>query len=272
MPAPAPGQKTADEVDAGSRYGVATPLKIGVHSKMYANEESSTAVQQRLEARRLSERSQSLWLDAIERSEMVRIKQLIDGGQDVNEICYPQMSTALYVASRTNSLRVAEMLLQSGARPEVLTDDLVSPLWIAISRGFNEMVELLLDPQWSTELVKLIREETAESLARAGAGVQQTHMQLAMTRRYWRCVFLLEQALGTAADRSVIPAYYFQPPDGWAVGMTAAEPGQRPDMPMKPFYWKAFEKGKCYDEPPQGSKKLVHQGDGTFTVSDVQLL
>ena len=110
----------------------------------------------------------------------------------------------------------------------------------------------------------VMREETTESLNAMGAGVQQTHMQLAVTRRYWRCVFLLERALDIPKDKSGIPDHFYQPPEGWAVGMTAAEPGQRPDMPMKPFYWKAFEKGQCYDEPPEGSKKLVHQGDGTF--------
>ena len=48
------------------------------------------------------------------------------------------------------------------------------------------------------------------------------------------------------------------------MGFEPAEPGQRPDMPMKPFYWKAFTKEACMSEPPEGSKKLTHQGDGTF--------
>ena len=62
------------------------------------------------------------------------------------------------------------------------------------------------------------------------------------------------------ADRSVIPAYYFQPPDGWAVGDRCGA-GRRPhNMPMKPFYWKAHKRGKCYDEPPQGSKASASGG------------
>lgn len=253
---------TAAEVDAGSRYGIKPSLKVGLHGN--DENETASAIEQRKEARRLSQRSQSQWIDAIERGEMVRISQLLDNGQEINEVCYPQMSSALYVAARTNNLRVAEMLLKRGADPAVLTDDFVSPAWIAVSRGFDKMVELLIDPQWSAGLVKIMREETTETLNAMGAGVQQTHMQLAVTRRYWRCVFLLERALDIPKDKSSIPDHFYQPPEGWAVGMTAAEPGQRPDMPMKPFYWKAFEKGKCYDEPPEGSKKLVHQGDGTF--------
>lgn len=263
-----PNHKTADEVDAGSRYGVKAAPKVSMHNKMHDGDDDgkSLAMQQRLEARRLNEKSQSQWIEAVERGEMVRIKQLLEAGQDINQVCYPQMSTAVYVASRTNNLRVAEMLLKAGADPAVLTDDLVSPLWIAISRGFDKMVELLLDKQWSANLVKLVKEETTETLRDSGAGVQQTHMQLATTRRYWRCVYHLEQALEIPKEKTAIPTHYYQPPEGWAVGMTAAEPGQRPDMPMKPFYWKAFEKGKCYDDPPEGSKKLVHQGDGTFAV------
>ena len=48
------------------------------------------------------------------------------------------------------------------------------------------------------------------------------------------------------------------------MGFEPAEPGQRVDMPMKPFYWKAFTKEACVSEPPEGSKKLLHKGDGTF--------
>ena len=88
--------------------------------------------------------------------------------------------------------------------------------------------------------------------------------QLAVTRRYWRCVHLLERALGVPAEQSQIPKVIHEPPEGWAMGLAASEPGQRRDMPMHPFYWKAFEKGACQTEPPEGSKRLTHQGDGTF--------
>jgi len=221
-------------------------------------------LQARKEAARLSKKSQQKWIDAIERGEMVRVTQLLDDGQDINEVCAPQNSTGLYVAARTNNLRMAELLLKKGADPAVLTDDLVSPAWISISRGFNEMLELLLDPQWSAGLVKIMKEETRVTLQESGAGVQETHYELAVMRRYYRCVYLIEQALGVAADASKIPASIYDLPPGWAMGFQPAERGQRIDMPMKPFYWKAFSKGDCIDDPPEGSKELKHQGDGTF--------
>ena len=53
-------------------------------------------------------------------------------------------------------------------------------------------------------------------------------------------------------------------PSGWATGFAPAEPGQRADMPMRPFYWKAFTKEQCVTQPPEGAKELKHNGDGTF--------
>jgi len=259
---PGNSHKSNAEVDAGSRFGVKDKPKVAMHGKAEFSEKE--ILQARLEARRLSTRSQKKWIEAVERGEMVRMGQLLDDGQDINEVCEPQKSTALYVAARTNNLRAAEMLLKRGANPSVLTDDLVSPAWIAISRGFNEMLELLLDPQWSAPLVKVIKEETRQTLAESGAGVQETHYELACMRRYYRCVFLIERALGVVADASKIPAHIYELPAGWAMGFTPAETGQRIDMPMKPFYWKAFTKEACVYDPPEGSKELSHQGDGTF--------
>ena len=78
-----------------------------------------------------------------------------------------------------------------------MTTDFVSPAWIAISRGFDEMVKLLLDPAWNAKLVAYLKEETVETLAKnPECGVQQTHYDLANTRRYWKCVHHLEHALG----------------------------------------------------------------------------
>lgn len=224
-----------------------------------------STVEMRQEAGRLSTRSQQKWADAVERGEMVRIMQLLDAGQDINELDAHLKSTALYVAARNNNLRVAELLLQRGADPSVLTDDHVSPAWVAISRGFSEMLELLLDPQWSAPLVSIIRTETRQTLAASGAGVQEPHYELACMRRYYRCLFLLERALGTPAKDSQIPGVIHELPKGWAMGYAPAEPGQRPDMPKKPFYWKAFTKESTTEAPPPGSKELYHQGDGTFS-------
>lgn len=254
--------KAAAEVDAGSRYGVksAPPVTMHMGDRKTADEQ----LQQRAESHRLTTRSQQKWIDAIERGEMVRITQLLDDGQDINEVCAPQQSSALYVASRINNLRVAELLLQRGANPAVLTDDLVSPAWIAISRGYDQMLELLLDPQWSADLVALVKTETRETLRSTGAGVQEPHYELAVMRRYYRCVYLLERALGVGASATKIPPSIHELPPGWAMGLTPAEPGQRPGMPMKMFYWKAFTKEACQETPPEGSKELKHQGDGTF--------
>lgn len=249
------------DIDAGSRFGPMPKIPQPMHGAPIGD----AALKARLEARRLSARSTQKWMDAAERGEMMRITQLLDDGQDINQVCEPTGSSALYVASRTNNLRLAELLLKRGADPGVLTDDEVSPCWIAISRGFDEMVKLLLDPQWNSKLVEKMSTETTLSLASSEkCGVQQTHYDLAVMRRYWKCTHYVEVALGIPKDKSRIPNVFYEPPSGWAMGLTAAEPGQRPDMPMKPFYWKAFTKEACRDEPPEGSKKLVHKGEGVF--------
>jgi ankyrin repeat protein len=252
----------AMDIDAGSRYP-----RPEVTVKMHGTDYDGQIIKdQYKEARRKTMKSNKKWMEAAEKGEMMRIVQLLDDGQDINENCQPGDSTALYVAARTNNLRLAELLLKRGADPSILTPDLVSPAWIAISRGFDEMVELLLDPQWSAKLVEYVKTETAEMLAKSDvAGIQQTHYELAVMRRYWRCVYLIEAAIGVEAEKSKIPTHYFEPPSGWAVGMAPSEPGQRPDMPMHPFYWKAFTKNaECVTEPPEGSKKLQHKGGGRF--------
>ena len=98
----------------------------------------------------------------------------------------------------------------------------------------------------------------------SGAGVQETHYELAVQRRYYRCVYLIERALGIPAEHSKIPAEVHEPPAGWAIGFAPSEQGQRADMPTHPFYWKAFTKEACQTAPPDGSRRLAHAGDGTF--------
>ena len=148
------------------------PPQVGKHDAV---------LQARVESRRLTSRSKQNWIAAVERGEMVRITQLLDSGQDIDEVCAPQHSTALYVAARTNNLRVAELLLNRGANPSVLTNDLVSPAWIAISRGYDAMLELLLDQRWSASLIDLIKGETRETLRASGAGVQEPHYGMCRT-------------------------------------------------------------------------------------------
>ena len=157
------------------------PPQVGKHDAV---------LQARVESRRLTSRSKQNWIAAVERGEMVRITQLLDSGQDIDEVCAPQHSTALYVAARTNNLRVAELLLSRGANPSVLTNDLVSPAWIAISRGYDAMLELLLDQRWSASLIDLIKGETRETLRASGAGVQEPHYGMCRTPRTiepWPC-------------------------------------------------------------------------------------
>ena len=106
----------------------------------------------------------------------------------------------------------------------------------------------------------------AAIVAASNAGVQETHYELARMRRYYRCVHLIERALGVSAEDSFIPPTTHELPDGWAIGFVPAQEGagQGPDMKTKPFYWKAFTKEKCVYEPPEGSTKMVHVGDGRF--------
>ena len=249
-------------LDANSRFGLPPRPKVEMHRKMASSDQ---ALEARLEARRVSEKSTKKWMDAAERGEMMRIKQLLEDGQDIDQVCEPSGSSALYVAARTNNLRLAELLLKGGANPSVLTDDMVSPLWIAISRGFDDMAKLLLDREWSAPLIALLKDETTEKLFNMpNCGIQQTHYDLAVTRRYWKCTFYLEDATGVAPEATRIPAVMFEPPSGWATGLQPAEDGQRVDMPMKFFYWEAFSKNACRDTPPPGSKKLVHKGGGIF--------
>jgi len=259
MPTPPP--PGPHPIDEGSRYGPKEPVEKVYHSKFIGD----SVLKAREEVRRTTTKSNKKWMDACERGEMMRVKQLLDDGQDINEVCAPGNSTGLYVAARTNNLRLAELLLKQGADPSVLTDDQVSPCWIAVSRGFDEMVKLLLDKQWNAKLVEWMQWESTEKLADlVNCGIQQTHYDLAVMRRYWKCVAYIEEAIGVEAAATRIPEVMYEPPSGWAMGLTPAEVGQRPDMPMKFFYWEAFTKKACRDEPPPGSKKLVHKGAGFF--------
>jgi len=272
--APPKGIVAAEEMDKASQYGVKAPIKLPMFGSATQVEPSFNSYNSgngkvgairsaRQEAKRLSTRLTTKWFAAVEDGEMMRVKQLFADGQDINEMHPQQGSTALYIAARKNNLRMAELLLQSGAEPSILTDDHVSPAWIAVSRGFDEMLELLLNPKWSGALVKLISTESTESISQIpNCGIQQTHLQLANMRRYWRCLYLLEQACGVSPSK--IPDTFVIPPDGWAMGLAPAEPGQRTDMPMHFFYWKAFTKEACQNEAPEGSKFLKHIGGGRF--------
>jgi len=216
--------------------------------------------EERRRARRRSAKSTSTWFQAAERDEQFRMEQLLEAGQEINELDPITQSPALYIASRTNNLEMAEWLIKNGANPAVSTDDLATPAWIAISRGFSEMLEVLLNPEFRADFVAKTKDETAQDVH---AGL--THMAIAKMRRYWRCVYLLEQAYGI--EESVIPESFFEVPEGWAMELVPIESGQSLNHKMKWFYWKAFTKEKCIYDPPEGSTKMTHAGGGRFEAS-----
>ena len=94
MGLPSHSHKTAAAVDAGSRYGEKVTQQPAMHGAGRWSEDE--VLQARKEAARLNKRSSKKWIDAVEKGEMVRVEQILDDGeQDINEVCEPQMSSAL---------------------------------------------------------------------------------------------------------------------------------------------------------------------------------
>jgi hypothetical protein len=213
--------------------------------------------EQRRLARQRSTKSTSNWFHAAENDERTRMEQLLAAGQDVNELDPVSQSPALYIASRTDNIGLAEWLLKNGANPAVMTDDLASPAWIATSRGFDNMLELLLRPEYSEDFVEKTKDEKPQDVH---AGL--THMDVAKMRRYWRCVHLLETAYGIA--ETAVPQSFYEVPEGWAMEQIPVEEGQKEHTEFKYFFWKTFTKDQCVYEPPEGSTKMVHVGRGRY--------
>ncbi len=217
--------------------------------------------QARKDARRRAVRdnpkSESDWATAAEKGEQRRMEQLLAAGQDINGLDDWQKAPALYIAARTNNLELAEWLLERGADPCVATDDHWTPAYIAISKGLSSMLQLLVRDKYGfgARAPSSLREITLEK-----------HLELAVQRMDWRCVYSLEAILGVGEGSSSIPPSSYKLPDGWAMGHV---PKQVPKggfashdeflASIKPFYWKAFTKEACQDEPPEGSVKLIHK-------------
>lgn len=98
----------------------------------------------KIQARQANARSTSDWIDAVGRGEHRRVQQLLEAGQPVNELGKSCGSPAHYVAARRKDGVLLKYLLDNGANPLVTTDDNVSAAWIAISKGYVEMLVILL--------------------------------------------------------------------------------------------------------------------------------
>lgn len=100
--------------------------------------------QAKVRIRRTNTKSNSEWMDAVERGEHRRVEQLLEAGQAINELGKWNTSPAHYVAARKKDAVLLKYLLDNGADPLVTTDDDVSAGWISISKGYVEMLVILL--------------------------------------------------------------------------------------------------------------------------------
>jgi len=188
--------------------------------------------------RQTNTKSKSEWMDAVERGEHKRVAQLLEAGQPINELGKWNGSPAHYVAARMNDGVLLKYLLDNGADPLITTDDNVSAGWISISKGYVKMLVILL------------------SYYPKGTDVTEL-MDIARSRRDWRCVYELEQFTG--ATETSIPEAVYEIPSGWAMGEVPTGVGGK--GPLKPFYWRTDKKDSCQDDPPDGSIKK-HPLDG----------
>jgi len=121
-------------------------------------------------------------------------------------------------------------LLDNGANPLITTDDNVSAGWISISKGYVEMLVILL------------------SYYPEGHNVDDL-MEIARSRRDWRCVWELERFKGMSPEDTAVPDKVFELPSGWAMGEVPTGMGGK--GPLKPFYWQTDKKDSCQDDPPK---------------------
>ena len=63
---------------------------------------------------------------------------------DVN-CCNYENTSALHAAVKTGQIAVTALLLEHGARPDILEDINVTPVFTACSNGYTECLKLLLD-------------------------------------------------------------------------------------------------------------------------------
>ena len=83
-------------------------------------------------------------LDAARKGDLKKVQQLVDSGADINQLDKTGF-TALHWAAMANKKEVAEFLIQKGADINIRESKYqLSPLDIAQSRGFKDMVDFLL--------------------------------------------------------------------------------------------------------------------------------
>ncbi|KAL1522317.1 hypothetical protein AB1Y20_017309 [Prymnesium parvum] len=184
-------------------------------------------------ARQQNARSTSSFHDACERGEHRRVQQLVEAGQPINTLDRKTTSPAHYIAARNNDAWLLKYLLDHGADPLLTTDDSVSAAWISISKGYVEMLVILL------------------SYYPKGHDVDDL-FEVARSRRDWRCIWELERFSGVRPEDSAVPKTVYELPPGWAMGEVPSGVGGT--GPLKPFYWKINGKGGCQDEPPKEAR------------------
>jgi len=83
-------------------------------------------------------------LDAIEKGDVPKVKQLIDARIDVNTktIYGPN---ALWIAVFDNQKEIVKLLIRANADINVKSDHEETPVWIAAYSGFAEIVKILID-------------------------------------------------------------------------------------------------------------------------------
>ena len=79
-------------------------------------------------------------------------------------------------------------------------------------------------------------------------------MEIARSRRDWRCVWELERFQGKPEDQTAVPEVVYELPSGWAMGEVPTGVGGQ--GPLKPFYWRTEKKDSCQDDPPPDAKAM----------------
>lgn len=75
------------------------------------------------------------------------VKSLVNKGADVNTKCLKENYSSLQISTENNNYEVVKCLLKSKADPNVHDNSVekMTPLFKACSKGFSEIVELLLE-------------------------------------------------------------------------------------------------------------------------------
>ena len=83
--------------------------------------------------------AQSEVADRAMQRDIADVSRLLQDGADVNA-GQSDGATALHWAAYHNDVSLAELLLESGANPEVANRNGSTPLWLATNQGDSEMI------------------------------------------------------------------------------------------------------------------------------------